>query len=775
MIAHYLKVAVRNLLKYKTQTFISIIGLAVGFVCFALSAYWIHYEMNYDSFHRDADRIYWVSANSRLGLPYPIGNYWHKNYVEIEDYAVFEIYGQGLYFNKKRSETYYAFADSSFMEMMDIRILEGNANFMTSENQEVAITEEKAKELFGNESPIGQEVTLGNQKHSICAVVNGWGKHTNIPYEFMGNLRYSKEWSHGLFKVLIKVRPGMNVKELERKMNVDIPDGMREFNKSTIPTFRLIPFTKVRYAEDSPFRKASTIAFNYILYFSITGLLIIVCALTNYGSVFINRIRIRRKELMLRKVNGASKYSLVALLTIEFVCLLLVAVFLGFVMIEIIFPWFCRYAQIETIRSNVYQESALYALLITIVSSVIIGSIILFMQRFSIPQYLVERQSRRKERILRKGSVILQLIISLSFIVCTVIVNKQLHYLRNSDLGMTHQNIGSLGIWSGVDMNVWKQKLEALPMVTEVLPPKYFPLTTMHDMAFIAKWDGSEGTPDKAITLELIPAGKKFFELYEMELLVGEWITEKSSITDIAITETTARRFGWNPQEAIGKRVYAGENYSMVVTGIVKDCAYYSPSVRPPETAFYNTEKQKHAWHRASLLFKFQEGTWDECRKMIEEMYEKECPEKSLSLKSEEEEYNKYLHSENMLTTLLEASSLVCVLISVFGIYSLVTLTCEQRRKEIAIRKVNGATVGDILKIFSKEYVLLLLSSALVAFPVSYVVMKKWIETYNRQTDIDLGIFVGIWMGVAFIIALSIGHRVWKASNENPAVVIKSE
>ena len=156
-------------------------------------------------------------------------------------------------------------------------------------------------------------------------------------------------------------------------------------------------------------------------------------------------------------------------------------------------------------------------------------------------------------------------------------------------------------------------------------------------------------------------------------------------------------------------------------------------------------------------------------------MYEKECPEKSLSLKSEEEEYNKYLHSENMLTTLLEASSLVCVLISVFGIYSLVTLTCEQRRKEIAIRKVNGATVGDILKIFSKEYVLLLLSSALVAFPVSYVVMKKWIETYNRQTDIDLGIFVGIWMGVAFIIALSIGHRVWKASNENPAVVIKSE
>ena len=234
MITHYLKVTLRNLLKYKTQTFVSILGLAVGFVCFALSTYWIRYEMNYDSFHRDADRIYWVSANNMWGLPYPIGNCWHKNYAEIEDYAVFVIYDQRFYCDKKRGETSYIFADSTFMEMMDIRILEGNANFMTSENQEVAITEDKAKELFGDENPVGKEVTLGNLKSCICAVVSGWGKHTNIPYEFMGNTRYSKEWAHGLFKVLIKVRPGVDVKELERKMNVVIPDGMREFNKSTI-------------------------------------------------------------------------------------------------------------------------------------------------------------------------------------------------------------------------------------------------------------------------------------------------------------------------------------------------------------------------------------------------------------------------------------------------------------------------------------------------------------------------------------------------------------
>lgn len=777
MITHYLKVAIRNLLKYKTQTFISILGLAVGFVCFILSAFWIHYEMTYDAFHRDAERIYWVTTNDVMRLPYPIGKHWQDNYAEIEDYAIFEAYDQRLYYNEKKGETYFSFADSSFMNMMDIRILEGNANFMTSEKGEIAITEDKAKELFGHESPLGKEVRLGNQKQTICAVVNGWGKHTNIPYEFMGNLRYSKEWFARIFHVLIKVHPGSNIKELERKMNENIPEEMKKNNYGSIPTFKLIPLTQIRYAEGSPTKKETDITFNYIVYISIAGLLIIICALTNYASVFINRIRIRRKELMLRRVNGSSIYAITTLLTVEFVCLLITALFIGFALIEIVFPWFCQYAQITTPRIEVYQESALYALVITLFTVLCFGSINFYLQRSSISHDANNYHSRGKEVFARKGSIVLQLIISMSFIFCTIIINKQLHYLKNTDLGMTHHNIGSLAIWSNEDMNVWKEKIEALPMVTEVLPPKYFPLTTMHSMMStdINQWDGLGTTPDKAINLELIPCSKEFFELYGIELLAGDWITEKSSIADICITESTAHRLGWTVDEAIGKRISAGDKVSMVVTGVVNDCAYYSPSVQPPASAFYNTEKQKHMWFRCFVLFKFQEGTWDKCKQMIEEMYEKECPDKWLRLYNEEEEYAKYLHSESMLTKLLEAASIVCILISIFGIYSLVTLTCEQRRKEIAIRKVNGAKTKDILKIFGKEYMQLLLIASALAFPVSSVVMKEWLEAYNRQITISITPFAIILVGIAAFIALSIGHRIWRAANENPSEVIKSE
>ena len=174
-------------------------------------------------------------------------------------------------------------------------------------------------------------------------------------------------------------------------------------------------------------------------------------------------------------------------------------------------------------------------------------------------------------------------------------------------------------------------------------------------------------------------------------------------------------------------------------------------------------------------MFKYEEGTWPECKHLIEKMYQEEYPDKVLRLFSEDEEYDHYLRSENALHKLLEFASIICIIISIFGIYSLVTLTCEQRRKEIAIRKVNGATVKTITKMFFREYLSLLVLSSIIAFPVSYLIMKKWIEGYNRQIEMGCLPFIYIFIGIALIITVSIGWRVWKAANENPAEVIKSE
>ena len=142
---------------------------------------------------------------------------------------------------------------------------------------------------------------------------------------------------------------------------------------------------------------------------------------------------------------------------------------------------------------------------------------------------------------------------------------------------------------------------------------------------------------------------------------------------------------------------------------------------------------------------------------------------------NEEETYNAYLRAEDMLTRLLTFASVVCVFIAIFGIYSLVTLTCEQRRKEIAIRKVNGATVKNILLMFFREYLVMLVIAAIVAFPVTYAIVKQWIEGYIRQMDISIWPFLLVFVGLLVVVVASIFYRVWKAANENPANVVKSE
>ena len=150
-------------------------------------------------------------------------------------------------------------------------------------------------------------------------------------------------------------------------------------------------------------------------------------------------------------------------------------------------------------------------------------------------------------------------------------------------------------------------------------------------------------------------------------------------------------------------------------------------------------------------------------------------PNATVQLTNTEEEYNKFLTSENALLRMLTILSMVCILISVFGIYSQIVLTCEQRRKEIAIRKVNGANVKDILAMFGQEYAVLLAIASVIAFSIGYAIMKHWLESYTLQTPVSWWIFACIFVGIAIVIALSIGFRVWKAANENPADVVKSE
>ena len=787
MIKHCLKIAIRNLVKYKVQSAISILGLAVGFVCFSLSLYWIHYEMTYDHFRQDADRIYMVRTNDEYTegkistrVPYSLAAYLAQHFPDIAVAAPFHLISERISVNDKYQDAVFSSADSAWMNLMDIRIIKGNRNFMLpKDNAEIAITEEAAKKWFRTEDPIGKEVKMLRRTKKICAIVQAENRHTNFPFDFIGNPELGKTWWYITWSILIKVKPDTDIEELESKINANLPAELKQVTltrKTGIERIILTPLSKLHYAKDFRDDKEAGITFQYIIYFSIAGILIITCALINYLTLFINRMRVRQREMALRMIHGANIRSLVSLLTVEFLLLLACAVTTGFLLIEICFSSFIELTGIDAAKSSLYGETFLFIGLISlIILTAIIGLLYILYHR-SLHLSLRYNTGRSTGTQLRRGSIVLQLFVCLSFIGCTVLINQQLDYLRHRDLGLKIKNRGSFSVMGDMDYTPLIRKIKELPMITEVMQPDYYPIVSqLTAIGQFDNWEGLDIPIDTPVPVKLFLGKEDFFRFYDITLLAGEWLDDLSTYEDIIINESLARRMGWSPQEAIGKHII--QSYiTYTIVGVVKDCHYGAPTLPIPHTGFLVGEQMGLMQRSAGILFKYKEGTWNECRKALEHLYQTECsPENILRLNSEEEVYNNYLRSEEMLTRLLSFASLVCILTAMFGIYSLVTLTCEQRRKEIAIRKVNGATVWSILYLFFREYLIMLCIAALFAFPITYVIIKQWILNYVRQVSISPLPFILIFIGLALTVIAGISWRVWKAANENPAEVIKNE
>ncbi len=787
MIKHCLKIAIRNLVKYKVQSAVSILGLAVGFVCFSLSLYWIHYEMTYDHFRQNADRIYMVRTNDEYTegkistrVPYSLAAYLAQHFPDIAVAAPFHLISERISVNDKYQDAVFSSADSAWMNLMDIRIIKGNRNFiLPKDNAEIAITEEAAKKWFRTEDPIGKEVKMLRRTKKICAIVQAENRHTNFPFDFIGNPELGKTWWYITWSILIKVKPDTDIEELESKINANLPAELKQvtsIRKTGIERIILTPLSKLHYAKDFRDDKEAGITFQYIIYFSIAGILIITCALINYLTLFINRMRVRQREMALRMIHGANIRSLVSLLTVEFLLLLACAVTTGFLLIEICFPSFIELTGIDTAKSSLYGEAFLFIGLISlIILTAIIGLLYILYHR-SLHLSLRYNTGRSTGTQLRRGSIVLQLFVCLSFIGCTVLINQQLDYLRHRDLGLKIKNRGSFSVMGDMDYTPLIRKIKELPMITEVMQPDYYPIVSqLTAIGQFDNWEGLDIPIDTPVPVKLFLGKEDFFRFYDITLLAGEWLDDLSTYEDIIINESLARRMGWSPQEAIGKHII--QSYiTYTIVGVVKDCHYGAPTLPIPHTGFLVGEQMGLMQRSAGILFKYKEGTWNECRKALEHLYQTECsPENILRLNSEEEVYNNYLRSEEMLTRLLSFASLVCILTAMFGIYSLVTLTCEQRRKEIAIRKVNGATVWSILFLFFREYLIMLCIAALFAFPITYVIIKQWILNYVRQVSISPLPFILILIGLALTVIAGISWRVWKAANENPAEVIKNE
>lgn len=755
MIQHYIKISVRNLLKYKTQSIISIIGLAIGFTCFALSGLWIHYEISYDAFHPDAEQIYITGEKSKTSntgysgiSSVLLANYLVEQFPEIE-HACF-ICTTVKTIGKETLKCLEI--DSAFYSILPITLVTGNLQFLHN-SKEVAITEKASKRIFGNKSPLGEQTPEGE---TIVAVIRDWEGHSNFEYDILAP-REDKDpqWYINYGKTVLKIKKEVDITALQHKLlKIEVMTNDRPYKIPVIIT----PITEIHYKHPD---MATTVQLSHIRLFNLISLLVVLSALSNYLIMHLIRMRMRQQELMLRKVNGASNKKLITLLVSELTLLLILALLSGLFLMEVTLPEFKTLSQIDQNGAYFYKKSIFY-FIGGIGGTFLFATFAIIWQRRRININILS--GKQLSSAFRKIGLWFQLAVSIGFIFCTIVMMKQLHYLRSTETtGIAHLNTGIIKdiyeVETETEATGYDKILYQIPSI-QIEGKINIPFDIQGKTTYsIGNWD--EKKEDASyIHADRFMLTREAFNIFGLTLTQGRF--PEGDKSNVLINESLAKALGWN--DAVGKKF---EEY--IVTGVLKDIQL-SP-LTPVFPAYYINEEEQDS---RLYTFSYHESL-KEAEKEIYKYMSKESPNLILYTTSPEKLLDEALTSENALMQLLTAASMVCILTAIFGIFSLVSLSCEQRRKEIAIRKVNGATIPDILSFFIKEYVILLILSALTTFPIGYFLMKQWLEGYIKQVEINIWIYISIFIGITFIVFLCVGWKVWKTARLNPADVIKSE
>ena len=766
MIGHYLELAWQQLEKYRLQSVVSIVSLGIGFACFALAAMWIKYETTFDAFHEDAENIYTVMEDKQDWLQI-VKREQLEQMPEIAVFTQSSTIERDTINGKIVKATERMLRDEHWFDVFSVKFIEGNDGFMNDEGQ-VVISDRLARELWGSESPIGKELHLNSkvvqqQRRIVTGVFKDWGTRTNYPTDLLSKFPEGERFSrYGT----VRLHPWVNVDSLNMKLKkLENPLGILIAN--------VVPVTEYRQAT-LRYEQENKMNVNHVELFAIASLLLIVCGLLNYLTMFINRLFIRKREIALRTVLGATGGDILLQFLIEYGLLLVIALFFGLFTIEIVKPHFLTLSGLPEDAGYIYGEIFVYFTCIVAVSLFVSLPVISYFRRRSLHNSIVGANGMARYNSFRRISTGCQMGIAVFCIFCVTVVVKQLYDLRIDSTGFKRENRGYVPLSIYAFNYDFGRQADCVESVLEFLRQQP-EIDTVFNTAFALNRANVimpnvlkvEDNPSLSEDFKFMTQGvtHESYSFFEPTLSCGRWFYPGES-DSVIVNEAFVKAMGWkNP---IGQDIYNGKDKATVI-GVFKDTRKTPNEISHPFLYGLHEDENTRDYSSAGIiLFKFKPGTWKTVQRKIMAHYEKNGWDAPAPI-SMEEEHLKSLKSENNLQLLLSITTGVCILIALFGVWSMIMLTCEQRRKEIAVRKVFGATTKDILDMFFSEYMLLQGLAALVAFPLGYIFMKPWLENYMTQTDISWWIFVGIFMAVTLLVALCIGWRVWKTAKARPA------
>ena len=797
MLIRFLKTTLRSLSKNKTYSFLNIFGLAIGIACAGLIFLWVEDEITFDNFNVKKDRLYFARVNAVLNA----GIFTHGSTPGVMAPAVqAEIPGVANTCRTSENDTRLLFsignksmyasgkyAEPSLFSMFTLPFVQGNPKTAFTQLYSLVITEKTAKKFFGNEKTvIGKTVRADNrQDYVITGVLKDIPENSSLSFEWVApfEIWYKRSpwayiWENNCLSTYVELKPGANLENINNQL-YNFVQKRAPTSNGHVFLFGMKNWHLYNQFDNGKPTGSGQIA--YVRLFSAIAWIILFIACINFMNLSTARSEKRAREVGVRKVLGAGRKKLASRFIGEAIFMAVLAAMVAIASMYLLLPVFNTLVQKNLSVALDVPSHALALLLITLICGVVAGSYpSLYLSSFN-PVYVLKgiKIKTGSAALIRKGLVVLQFTISIVLIIGTIIIYQQIQHVKNRNLGFDRNNLIEIAMQGDMNMHfaAVKDDLNKTGIVEN---------TALADHPAIYGGNNTDGlswpgkTPGSKVLISWRSVTPDFFATTAMKIVDGRNFYgtdtlnyDKPSLhANVIITASFAKLLGDGP--VLGKIIFDEHDTLLQATivGVVNDYIYGDMYGKPDPVIFTCTAPR---FENIMYLKIKAQGNPETALTKIESVMKKDNPAYPFEYKFVDDQFNQMFQTEMLMSKLSRVFAVLAILISCLGLFGLAAYTAERRIKEIGIRKVLGATVTGLAGLLSVEFIKLVLVSLLLAFPLAWYTMHKWLLDYAYRVDIQWWVFAAAGMVAILIAILTVSFQAIRAAVSNPVTCLRSE
>ena len=791
MFRNYLKIALRTLVRQKGFSLINIMGLATGLAAALLILLWVQDELSFDRFHRNADRLYRVEEDQFYSgkiyhvnvTPYPSGPVWRDEIPEIEEACRYQ-WPSGMLFSSGEKSFYEGgcvAVDSTFFGMFSYPLLAGDPSSALNQPWSAVLTRETAEKYFGKEDPLGKTLRVNNKyEFTVTGVLASLPKNSILQFDILVPFSYMKEtgqysdsWGNNSIRTYIL----LHEYAVLDSVNAKLTRVVKEHNKDTDTEFMAALFPDIHlHAYFGYGHERGAIVFIYI--FSAIALFVLLIASINFMNLSTARSANRAREIGLRKTSGADRKAIILQFFGESVLLAFLSLLVALVIASAIMPVFNRVSGKELDFSSLMRVKFIVSVILVTLGAGLVSGVYpaLYLSAFKPMRVLKgDLSSGMSSGRMRKVLVVIQFSLSVFLIIGTIVIYRQLNYMKGMDLGFERENLFYVNMRGDVKDHYQALKEELLrdPDVLHVTASSHQPHQIGSNSSG-ADWEGKD--PDLEVLISNNFVDFDYVETMGIKIVDGRSFSKEhpsdlfhDSTANFLINEELARIMGVD--EPVGTAFSLWNVHGRVI-GVMGDWHYQSVRTKIEPLLLATTPLDWLSY----LVVRIAPGDIGKTMKGIERIWSEVIPDYPFDYTFVDESLDRMYRTEERLGSLMKYFTILAIIIACLGLFGLASFMAEQRTREIGVRKVIGARISTIILLLSREFTLLVLVSCVLAIPVAWYVMRKvFLQNFAYRTDMAWWIFASAAVTALTIALLTVSYQALRAALTNPADALRYE